>query len=121
MNPQEGYSEPDSPFGPSEGPTQEPQPEPEPAGKSFDLWGLRNSSPPVTPSEIGYQLDLSADWWEHMFCGFLKQSNSDAAEAWQHYVIAGVLLVDQQYGLLDDSDREAIEERQDGWGDLGEK
>ena len=116
MNPEQDYAEHDSPF---ESTTQEPQPDAEPSGKAFDLWGLRNSTPAVTPSEIGYQLDLNAEWYEHLFCGFLKQSNSDAAEAWQHYVIAGILLVDREYGLLSDEDREAIEDTED-WGESGD-
>jgi hypothetical protein len=104
------YTEPDSPFGGAQEPSESPQPEAEAGGKAFDFWGLRNSQPAVSPSEIGYQMDLQADWWEHLFCGFLKQSGSEAAEAWQHYVISLILLADREYGLLSDDEREELEE-----------
>jgi len=112
-DPQQQYEQPQSPF--EEGPSQDPQGPPEQESKAFDLWGLRNSQPHVTPAEIGHQLDLTAKWYEHLFCGFLKQSNSDAAEAWQHYVIAIILLADQEIGLLSEDDREAIAEESDEW------
>jgi len=116
MNPQEDYSEPDSPFeSTSTAPQQGPQPEPESDGKAFDLWGLRNSEPRVSPADVGRQMDLQADWWEHLFCGFLKQSGSEAAEAWQHYVISMLLLADREYGILDEGEREEVEEAADDW------
>lgn len=59
------------------------------------LWGLRNTEPPVTPGEIGQQLDVHAAWHEHMACGFIKQSSSGGTEAWMHYAMAAMLLVIQ--------------------------
>ena len=110
-----GMSE--SPFEEPAGPPNEepagdpvdPGPDPEP-GKQFNWYGLRNSDPPISPSQIGRDLDLGADWWEHLFTGFLKQSGAEAAEAWQHYVISVILLVDQEHGILDDTEREDLEE-----------
>jgi len=116
MNDPSDYTEPDSPFESSPGAAgephggPEPEPEPEPGGKSFDYWGLRNSSPPVRPADVGRDLDLDADWYEHLFTGFLKQSGAEAAEAWQHYVISMLLLADQEYGILDDTDKEDLED-----------
>jgi hypothetical protein len=61
------------------------------AGDPF--YGLRNSEPPISPSEIGHQLDLNAAWWQHYGCGFVKQSNSDGIEAWQHYLMGTAILL----------------------------
>jgi len=50
----------------------------------------------------------------------LKQSGSEAAEAWQHYIIAMILLADREYGLLSDEEREEMESEQenaDAWDD----
>lgn len=56
------------------------------------LWGLRNTEPAVAPQEVGRQLDLEADWWQHMAAGFIKQSSAEGTEAWMHYAMGGVLL-----------------------------
>jgi len=103
----------DEPIGPD--PAADPGP-----SKAYDLWGLRSDQPNVSPQNVGHQLDLQADWWEHMFCGFLKQSGSDVAEAWQHHIIALVLLVDTEYNILDDDGRDELEDQTDEWGDIDE-
>lgn len=56
-------------------------------------WGLRRSEPPIAPRDVGHQLDVQADWWQHLGCGFIKQSGSGGAEAWMHYLMAAFLLV----------------------------
>jgi len=121
MNDPNEYEEPSSPFetpsGAGQEPPGEPEPEPEPQ-KQFDYWGLRNSSPPVRPADVGRDLDLDADWYEHLFTGFLKQSGAEAAEAWQHYVISMLLLADQEYGILDDADKEDLEDAADDDWDI---
>lgn len=89
-------------------------------GKAFDVWGLRNSQPRVDPHEVGRSLSLDVEWYQHLFCGFLKQSGSEAAEAWQHYIIAMILLADREYGLLSEKEREDLEqegEQGDKWDD----
>jgi hypothetical protein len=89
-------------------------------GKAFDVWGLRNSQPSISPQEVGRELDLDVEWYQHMFVGMLKQSNSDGAEAWMHYVVSMVLLADNQYGFLSDDEREDLEDEQpngDKWDD----
>jgi hypothetical protein len=89
-------------------------------GKAFDVWGLRNSQPRVDPHEVGRSLSLDVEWYQHLFCGFLKQSGSEAAEAWQHYIIAMILLADREYGLLSEKEREDLEDEQpngDAWDD----
>jgi hypothetical protein len=88
--------------------------------KAFDVWGLRNSQPRVDPHEVGRSLSLDVEWYQHLFCGFLKQSGSEAAEAWQHYIIAMILLADREYGLLSEKEREDLEDEQpngDAWDD----
>jgi hypothetical protein len=120
-NPESGYEQPDSPFETTSQETTEPHEEPsEPDGKAFDLWGLRNSEPRLDPHEVGRSLSLDVEWYQHLFCGFLKQSGSEAAEAWQHYIIAMILLADREYGLLSDEEREEMESEQenaDAWDD----
>jgi len=116
----EDYEEPDSPFeaspGAAEGPEPNPEPEPEPEqSKSFDYWGLRSSEPPINPREVGRDLDLDVEWYEHLFTGFLKQSGAEAAEAWQHYVISMLLLADQEYNILGEDGKEDLEEAADEW------
>lgn len=110
--------------GMSETPFEDPDPTGDPMGsgvpgdepiepsssKAYDLWGLRSDTPNISPQNVGEQLDLGADWWEHMMCGLLKQSGSDVAEAWQHHIIAMVLLADSEWGILDNDDREEIDE-----------
>lgn len=112
---------PDSPFaeGPESTAHEDLEGEPlEDDGKAFDVWGLRNSQPRVDPHEVGRSLSLDVEWYQHLFCGFLKQSGSEAAEAWQHYVIALILLVDREYGVLTEQEREDLEsEQNDGWDD----
>jgi len=88
-----------------------PPPEGAESGKAMNIWGLRNSTPGVTPETVGRELDMAADWYEHLFCGFMKQSSSDGAEAWMHYVMAMILLADNELELAlfeeapsDDSD-----------------
>jgi hypothetical protein len=103
----------DEPIG--SGPAADPGP-----SKQFNYWGLRNSEPPISPREVGRDLDLNVDWWQHLFTGFFKQSGSDSAEAWQHYVISMILLVDQEHGILDDDGRDELEEQTDEWDDLDE-
>jgi hypothetical protein len=133
-------TDPDVDLGPADSPFEDPPdtgpPDSEPGSdpgmgdgsKAYDFWGLRSDSPDVSPSDVGDQLDLTADWWEHLFCGLLKQSGSDVAEAWQHHLIASILLLDEQYGILDpDDDRgddaAAADDAGDGgdpWGELDE-
>lgn len=107
----------DDPAGPADDPIG-PDPDPAPDAKKYDLWGLRSDRPDVSPHEVGRQLDLEADWYEHLFCGLLKQSGSGVAEAWQHHLIAVVLLVDSEYGILDDDARDELDDERDEWGDL---
>lgn len=79
-------------------------------GKAFDVWGLRNAEPRIDPHDVGRELSLDVEWYQHLFCGFLKQSGSEAAEAWQHYVISLILLIDRQYNLLSDEERDDLEQ-----------
>lgn len=80
-------------------PRGEPHPGPE---KPFNIWGLRNSEPQIEPSQIGRQLDMAAEWYEHLFTMFLKASESGAPEAWMHGVVAIVLLADAEFGIFDE-------------------
>jgi hypothetical protein len=122
-DPDSGYEQPDSPFeSASEGSAYDDldDGQPEDDGKAFDLWGLRNSEPRLDPHEVGRSLSLDVEWYQHLFCGFLKQSGSEAAEAWQHYIIAMILLADREYGLLSEEEREEMESEQenaDAWDD----
>lgn len=93
------------------GPGEEVQQEPE-----FNPWGLRNTDPPVTPAEVGQEMDVGADWHDHLFCGFIKQSGGSGTEAWMHYVMAVVLL----YMSLQEGDEEQAGEGDPG-GDLEEQ
>lgn len=79
--------------------TREPHSGPE---KPFNIWGLRNSEPQIEPSQIGRQLDMAAEWYEHLFTMFLKASESGAPEAWMHGVVAVVLLADEEFGIFDE-------------------
>jgi hypothetical protein len=105
----------DNPFGdgPAQGPAEEP------SGKQFNFFGLRNSEPPLQPKNVGQQLDMAAEWYEHLFTGFLKQSESGGTEAWMHYVVAAVLLADNELGILEDSEREEVSEKADEWDHPG--
>lgn len=96
----------DNPFDPTPG----PQAPPEGEQKAFNLYGLRNSEPAINPRQVGDELALDVEWWQHLFAGFIKQSNSSGTEAWMHYVVAGILLADSELQLLDDGDREAVED-----------
>lgn len=75
----------------------EPAADSDPADAAQDSagewWGLRNTEPAVTPSQVGADLDVHADWWQHLGAGFMKQSGSGGAEAWMHYVMGVALLV----------------------------
>lgn len=84
---------------PRQRPPQDPHAPPQEEPKAFNVFGLRNDTPPVTPSSIGEQLDLAAEWWEHLACGFAKQRNSENPEAWEHYVLAAILF-GREAGLL---------------------
>lgn len=64
-------------------------------------WGLRNTEPSdLTPEEVGRQLDLEAEWWQHLGTGFIKQTGGGGAEAWMHYVMALFLLVAHIFDAL---------------------
>jgi len=54
---------------------------------------LRSSEPQVSPQEIGRQLDVGAEWWQHYGAGFTKMSGSDGTEAWMNFVVGTALLV----------------------------
>lgn len=83
MGPFGGSPDPEPRAVPGKEPVEEP--------KAFNVLGLRNDTPAVTPSLIGEQLDLAAEWWEHLACGFSKQRSSENPEAWEHYVLAAIL------------------------------
>lgn len=102
-----GQGPPDSPFG-----DQEPGAPPESAPqKAMNYWGLRNTEPHLEPRNVGRQLDLAAEWYEHLFCGFMKQSSSGGTEAWMHYVVALLLLADRELGLLTQEERDELDDR----------
>jgi hypothetical protein len=109
----------DSPFeaGP-ESADHEDLGEPEQQRKAFDMFGLRNSQPAISPRDVGRELDLDVEWYQHLFVGFMKQSDSDGAEAWMHHVIAMILLADTQYHFLSEGERDELESEQpDEWDD----
>jgi len=56
-------------------------------------WGLRNTEPAITPEDVGRELDINAEWWQHLGAGFIKQSSSGGVEAWQHYVVAAIVII----------------------------
>jgi hypothetical protein len=71
-----------------------------------EWWGLRNSEPPVTPAEVGTQLDIEAEWWQHLGAGFIKQTGAGGTEAWMHYAMALMLLALSMSDADMDSDGE---------------
>lgn len=99
----------DNPFGPAPG----GQAPPEAEQKAMNYWGLRNSEPAVSPYDVGNELALDVEWWQHLFAGFIKQSNSTGTEAWMHYVVAAILLADSELQLFDEEEREELEEEAD--------
>jgi hypothetical protein len=115
QEPGAGGGQADSPFASAPGQNATEGPQEAEAGKEFNWFGLRNSEPPLHPRNVGDQLDVAAEWYEHLFTGFLKQSESGNTEAWMHYVMAAVLLADNEMGLLSEEDREEIAEEADGW------
>jgi hypothetical protein len=96
---------PDDPFAPAGGQGVAPG-----EGKAFNYMGLRNSDPPISPYDVGHELALDVEWWQHLFAGFIKQSNSSGTEAWMHYVVAAILLADSELNLMDAEDREEMTE-----------
>lgn len=63
---------------------------------------LRSTEPPVNPQEIGQELDIRAEWWEHLGCFFIKASGSRGTEAWMHLPAAAIILYkDMQEGQDD--------------------
>lgn len=61
-------------------------------------WGemLRSTHPPVTPEQVGQELDLGAEWWQHFGAGMMKMSGSDGTEAWMHFA-SGIVVILAQY------------------------
>lgn len=52
----------------------------------------RSTTPAVTPAEVGQELDIGAEWWEHLLCMGHKASGTEGTEAWMHGVMALILL-----------------------------
>lgn len=84
------------------------------------LYGmLRSSEPPVTPEEIGRELDIGAEWWQHYGAAFVKMTGSSGTEAWMHLVMGTALLLlgtgdDDSEGIMPAPDNEEPEGAEDG-------
>lgn len=69
---------------------------------------LRSTEPPVTPAEVGRDLDIAEPWYNHFGAGFLKITGSEGTEAWMHLFMGGFLAVTQELQTRgDESDAEA--------------
>lgn len=60
---------------------------------------LRSTDPPITPSEVGRNLDVGEPWYNHFGAGFLKMSGSRGTEAWMHLLMGVALLFTQDLEL----------------------
>lgn len=92
----------DEPTDPETGPVDpgsNPTPTPTPT-KPFNFWGLRNTDGDISPTDLGESLDLEAGPWAHVLAGFAKQTGAGGVEAWMHYVVAIVLIVDPEGEVL---------------------
>lgn len=112
MSNQGPFEEPEEPTDGPDGPEAEPGPEPGPKpghnqsipgsepNKPFNWLNLRSSKPAVDPSSVSHELDLQAGPWAHVVCGLMKQTGADGPEAWTHYLLAFLLLLDDDLGLI---------------------
>jgi len=89
---------------------QGPEPEPEQdTGKAFNYLNLRSSEPDINPRKAGADLDLDAGPYAHLVTGLVKQSGSTGSEAWMHYIIAMILILDGETLFEGDNEPETDE------------
>lgn len=102
MSKENPFAEPDEP--PTGGPEPEPEPEPERSGKAFNYLNLRSSEPDIDPYKAGSDLDLDAGPYAHLITGLVKQSGSTGSEAWMHYIVCAVLILDGETLFSEDTE-----------------
>jgi hypothetical protein len=86
---------------------------PEPAGKAFNYLNLRSDTPDISPHKAGGDLDLDAGPYAHVITGLIKQSGSTGSEAWMHYVVAILLVLEGEDLFTDDGSDETGNDLQD--------
>lgn len=90
-----------------------PEPEPEPDRKAFNYLNLRSDTPDISPHKAGGDLDLDAGPYAHVITGLIKQSGSTGSEAWMHYVVAVLLVLEGEDLFTDDGSDETGNDLQD--------
>jgi hypothetical protein len=86
---------------------------------------LRSTEPQISPEEVGRQLDIGAEWWQHYGAGFIKSTGSDGTEAWMHFVMGTAVLVlsvtDPDHSAEQQTESDGTAERSPGMEPDGEQ